>query len=363
MDFENLIKDSIKKFVAFEPIEKQDDESWVRLDTNENAYPPLTEIIEDLKITLTKNPNLNKYPDPLALEVRKAILNQLLGDKETLTDRNTIVIGNSTDEILDTIFKIFVDPGDEVIVFYPSYGMYKVLASLYGAMVKELKLNEDFSIPESAFNVQGKIMFINSPNDPNGKSVQTEIIEKLCNSFSGIVVVDETYADFSKITCLSLLRKIDNLIVCRSFSKAFSLAGLNLGYALSNAKIIKEMNQVKLPYNTNFLAQQAVLSCIKHRKKVFEQNQKIIDERNRVSEELKNYNGIKVMPSDANFIFIKFDDQSITLKFLWDLRELKIMVRHFSKPNLYNFLRMTISTEEENNKFLSAFHEIAKKYL
>ena len=363
MDFENLIKDSIKKFTPFEPVEKQDDEGWVRLDTNENAYPPLTEIIEDLKKSLTEFPNLNKHPDPLALEVRKAILNQLLRDKETLTDRNTVVIGNSTDEILDVIFKVFIDPGDEVILFYPSYGMYKVLANLYGGTVKELKLNEDFSIPESAFNVQGKIMFINSPNDPNGKSFQIEVIEKLCNSFPGIVVVDETYADFSETTCLSLLRKIDNLIVCRSFSKTFSLSGLSLAYALSNAKIIKEMNQVKLPYNTNSLAQQAALSCIKHRRKVFEQNQKIIDERDKLSEKLNSYNGIKVMPSDANFIFIKFDDQSITLKFLWDLRELKIMVRHFSKPNLYNFLRITISTEEENNKFLSAFQEIAKKYL
>ena len=363
MDFENLIRDSIKKYTPFEPVEKQDDKSWVRLDTNENCYPPLPEIIEDLKKTLTESPNLNKYPDPLALEVRKAILNQLLRDKETLTDRNTVAIGNSTDEILDIIFKILIDPGDEVIVFYPSYGMYKILSNLYGAIVKEFKLNEDFSIPESAFNVQGKIMFVNSPNDPNGKSFHTEVIEKLCNTFPGIVVVDETYADFSETTCLSLLRKIDNLIVCRSFSKTFSLAGLSLAYALSNAKIVKEMNQVKLPYNTNSLAQQAALSCIKYRKKVFEQNQKIIDERNRLSEKLNIYNGIKVMPSDANFIFIKFDDQSITLKFLWDLRELKIMVRHFSKPNLYNFLRITISTEEENNKFLSAFQEIAKKYL
>jgi len=363
MDFENLIRDSIKKFTAFEPIEKQDDESWLRFDTNENVYPPLTEIMNDLKKSLIEFPNLNKNPDPLALEVRKAILNQLLRDKETLTDRNTVVIGNSTDEILDIIFKVFIDPGNEVIVFYPTYGMYKVLANLYGAMVKEIKLNEDFSIPESAFNVQGKLMFINSPNDPNGKSFQTDVIERLCNSFSGIIIVDETYGDFSETTCLPLLRKVDNLIVCRSLSKTFSLAGLSLAYALANAKITKEMNRVKLPYNTSSLAQQAALSCIKHRRKVFEQNQKIINERIRLSEELNKYNGIKVMPSDANFVFIKFDDQSITLKFVWDLREMKIMVRHFSKPNLYNFLRVTISTEEENNKFLSAFHDIAKKYL
>lgn len=363
MDFENLFRDILKKYTAFETVEKQDDDSWVRLDTNENAFPLLKEIIDDLKKTLITSNHLNQHPDPLALEVRKAILNQLLRDKETLTDRNTIIIGNSIDELLDLIFKVFINPGDEVIVFYPSYGMYKVLASLYEAKVKEVKLNEDFSIPESVFNVQGKLLFINSPNDPNGKSFQTDLIQKICESFHGMVVVDETYADFTDITCLSLLRKVDNLIVCRSFSKTFSLAGLSIGYALSDSKVIKEMNRVKLPYNTNFLAQQAALSCIKHRKKVFEQNQKIINERNRLSDELNKYDGIEVMPSDANFIFIKFEDQSKTLKFYWDLRELKILVRHFSKPNLYNFLRVTISIKEDNDKFLSAFHEIAQKYL
>ena len=363
MDFENLIRDAVKKYTAYEPVEKHDDDGWVRLDTNENPYPILPDIIDDLKTSLIESPNLNKYPDPLALEVRKAILNQLLRDKDTLTDRNTVVIGNDTDELLDIIFKVFIDPGDEVVFFYPSYGMYKVLANLYDAKINEIKLNEDFSIPERAFNVQGKLLFINSPNDPNGSSYQSDLIKRLCISFPGIIVVDETYADFTDKTCLSLLREIDNLIVCRSFSKTFSLAGLSIGYALSNAKIIKEMSRVKLPYNTNSLAQETALSCIKHRKKVFDQNQKIINERNRLSEELNKYDGIEVMPSDANFIFIKFEDQSKTLKFYWDLRELKIMVRHFSKPNLYNYLRVTISIKEDNDKFLSAFHEIVKKYL
>jgi histidinol-phosphate aminotransferase len=138
---------------------------------------------------------------------------------------------------------------------------------------------------------------------------------------------------------------------------------LRIGYALADADIIREMNRVKLPFNTNQIAQIAAISCIKHMNKVYEQNKKIIAERKRLSENLNSYDGISVLPSDANFIFVKFDDKSKTLKFLWDLKDLKILVRHFSKPGLYNYIRITVGTEEENSKFLDAFASIAKKYL
>lgn len=363
MEIENLFRETLKKYAAYEPVEQINEEGWVILNTNENPYPPILDILKDIKIAIDDSQKLHKYPDPLALEVRKAILNQLLHDKNTLTNRNTVFIGNGTDEIFDTIFKVFIDPGDEIVIFYPTYGMYKVLANLYNAKIKEIKLTEEFSIPEEIFSVSGKIIFINSPNDPNGKSFDNEIIEKICSSFSGIVVVDEAYADFGEKSCLPLLKKVDNLIVCRSFSKGFSLASLRIGYALADARIIKEMNRVKLPFNTNYVAQIAALSCIKHRNKVYEQNKKILSERSRLTDELSRYSGISVLPSDANFIFIKFEDQSKTLKFLWDLKEIKILVKHFSKPNLYNYLRITISTRENNDKFLTAFQDIAKKYL
>jgi len=121
------------------------------------------------------------------------------------------------------------------------------------------------------------------------------------------------------------------------------------------------MNKVKLPYNTNYLAQIAAISCIKHKNKVFKQNQKIIEERRRLSKEFNKYEGISVLPSDANFIFIKFKDKSKTLKFFWDLKEMKILVRHFSKPGLYEYMRITIGTEEENNKLLKAFDDLYNK--
>jgi len=361
MELNKLIREHLRKYSAYETGEQPTEDNWVILNTNENPYPPIQDILVDIKNAV--NENVRLYPEPTSFELRKEILNVLLREKDTLTNRNSIFIGNGSDEILDIIFKVFINPGDEVVIFYPTYGLYKVLATLYDAKINEIQLNEDFSMPDTIYSAKGKLLFINSPNDPNGKSFGNATILKICGNFPGIVVVDEAYADFSTQTCLPLLKKAKNLTVCRSFSKSFSLASLRMGYALADAEIIKEMNRVKLPHNINYLGQIAALSCIKHHKKIFEQNKKILEERERLTKELDKFNGISVLPSDANFIFVKFDDKSKTLKFVWDLKELKILVRHFSKPGLYNYIRVTIGTEEDNNKFLQAFSTIANKYL
>jgi histidinol-phosphate aminotransferase len=363
MEIKELFRKNLKNYNAYEPIEQVEGEGWLKLHTNENAYPPLPKIIDDLKNAVDNKDLLRKYPDSLALELRKAILNQLLRDKDTLTNRNTVFIGNGSDDVLDVIFKVFLNPEEEVVVFYPTYGLYKVLSNLYNAKITEIKLNEDFSIPDAAFEQKGKLFFINSPNDPNGKSFNNNDILKICNSFPGIVVVDEAYADFSEYTSLPLLKTTKNLIVIRSFSKTFSLASLRIGYALADSDIIKEMNKVKLPYTSNYLAQIAAISCITHRREIYEQNKQILEERKRLTDVLNNYDGINVEHSDANFIFVRFDDKSTTLKFIWDLKDLKILVRHFSRPGLYNYIRITIGTKEENEKFLQTFKEVAKKYL
>ncbi|MFX0002226.1 MAG: histidinol-phosphate transaminase [Candidatus Hodarchaeota archaeon] len=361
MELNKLLRENLKRYSAYETVEQPVGDGWVKLHTNENPFPPIPEVINDLKEAI--NQKLRQYPDPTSFELRKEILNVLLREKDTLTNRNSIFIGNGSDEILDVIFKVFIDPGDEIVVFYPTYGLYKVLGTLYNAKINEIQLNKDFSIPDNAFSAKGKLLFINSPNDPNGKSIGNATILKLCGTFPGVVVVDEAYADFSSQTCLALLKKAQNLIVSRSFSIGFSLASLRMGYALADAEIIKEMNRVKVPFNTNYLGYIAALSSIKHNKKIYQHNEKILEERKRITEELNKYDGINVLPSDANFIFVKFEDKSKTLNFVWDLKELKILVRHFSKPGLYNYIRVTIGTEQDNNKFLNAFRTIANKYL
>ena len=361
MELNELLRENLRKFSAYEPGEQPTEDGWLKLNTNENPFPPIPEILKDIKDAI--NEKLRLYPDPTSFKLRKEILNVLLRDKDTLTNRNSIFIGNGSDEIFDVLFKMFIDPGDEIVIFYPSYGLYKVLGSLYNAKITEIQLNDDFSIPDIAFNAKGKLMFVNSPNNPNGKSIDNETILKLCESFPGVVIVDEAYADFSNQTSLPLLKKLKNLIVNRSFSKSFSIASLRMGFALADPEIIKEMNRVKLPYNINYLGQIAAISCIKHSNKIFERNKKIVEERERLTEELNKFKGISVLPSDSNFIFVKFEDKSKTLQFVWDLKEMKILVRHFSKPGLYNYIRVTIGMKGDNNKFIEAFKKIADKYL
>jgi len=360
-DVNELIRENLKKCAPYEPGEQPTEEGWTKLNTNENPVPPIPEIMEDMKNAI--NDKIRKYPNPSAFELRKMIVSVLLRDEDTLTNRNSIFIGNGSDDVLDVLFKTFIDPGDEIVVFYPSYGMYKVLGEQYNAKITELKLNDDFSLPELAYSAKGKLMFINSPNNPTGKSFGNASILKVCSSFPGIVMVDEAYADFATISSLSLLKKVKNLIVMRSFSKSFSLASLRLGYALADSSIIKEMNKVKLPYNVNYIAQVAAVSCIKHLRKIVELNKKIIEERQRITTEIDKIDGVNVLPSDANFIFIKFNDKSKALQFFWDLKEVKILVRHFNKQGLYEYLRVSIGSVEENNKFLFAFKSIAEKYL
>ncbi|MFX1575064.1 MAG: aminotransferase class I/II-fold pyridoxal phosphate-dependent enzyme, partial [Promethearchaeota archaeon] len=160
MDLNALLRENLKKFTPYESGEQPSEKGWIKLNTNENPYPPIPEILEDIKGAI--DDKLRLYPDPTAFELRKEILNVLLRDKETLTNRNSIFIGNGSDEILDVIFKVFIDPNDEIIIFYPSYGLYKVLGTLYNAKIKEIPLNEDFSIPDSTYTAKGKLMFINS---------------------------------------------------------------------------------------------------------------------------------------------------------------------------------------------------------
>ncbi|MHA1732873.1 MAG: aminotransferase class I/II-fold pyridoxal phosphate-dependent enzyme, partial [Promethearchaeota archaeon] len=148
-----------------------------------------------------------------------------------------------------------------------------------------------------------------------------------------------------------------------TFSKSFSMAGIRVGFAVADPDVVKELNRVKLPFNVPYLSQVAAIAAIKHRRKQAELNQKVVDERTRLSGELQMFNGVTVLPSDANFILVRFPDQAISMKFFWELKKKKILVRQFTKRGLYEYLRVTIGTIEQNDKFLEAFREIADEYL
>ncbi len=360
MDINQLIRSHLRKFDEYIPGEQPSEGGWIKLNANENPYPPIDEILEDIKKSIDERVRL--YPDPLAKKLKYKIINQLLKKNDPPSTIESYFIGNGTDEVLEVIFKVFIDVGDEVVFFDPSYGMYETLTDLFGANSIEIKLNSDFSLPESILDIKGKLLFICSPNNPTGNSFENSAILKICKAFSGIVVVDETYCDFTDKTTIPLLKKVENLIITRTFSKSFSLASLRVGYAISNPLIIQKMNQVKLPYNVNYLSQVAAISCIENMSKVFERNKKIIAERKRLSDIIDKYDDINVLPSDANFILVKFKDKSKAIKLFEEMKKSKILIRYFNKSSLNKYVRISIGTEDQNNILLEAIDKIVNNF-
>ncbi|MHA1681291.1 MAG: histidinol-phosphate transaminase [Promethearchaeota archaeon] len=333
---------------------------WLKLNTNENPYEPPKSVIDDLKKGLE---NLRKYPDMDTKELKKQLTFNVRVDDKSALKMDNIVAGCGSDELLDIVFKTFVDPGDRVVYFDPSYGMYKVLTQMFRGTPVEIQLNEDFSIPiEKATSTPGKLFIICSPNNPTGLRVPNDSIAKICENFEGIVLVDEAYVDFANDSAISLLPRYNNLIIMRTFSKSFSLAALRIGYVISLERdVILALRKIRAPYSVNLAAQIAALSSLKHQDEVDETVKKIKEERQRVTEKIQEIEHLTVTPSESNFILVNIkagDDekknQKITQKLFWELKKKKILVRWYMTKRLYTYLRVTIGTPEQNDMFIEA---------
>lgn len=349
------------KFRGYVPGE-QPTGDWLKLNTNENPYEPPAAVIEDLKAGLV---DLRKYPDIDAVEVKKQLTFVVRPDKGVSLKMDNIVVGSGEDEILDLIFKTFVDKGDRVVFFNPSYGMYKVLCDIHEAVPVEIPLNDDFTIPASkATATPGKLLLVCSPNNPDGARVPNDLIDAMCQAFQGIVVVDEAYIAFADDTCLSLLQKHPNLIIIRTFSKAYSLAALRVGYLLSmNRDVILAIRKVKQPYNVNLAAQVAALSALKHQAEVDEIVAKVKAERVRMSSLLAEIPHVKVYPSEANYVLLKIEtgdpsrDMKVNQKVFWELKKRQVLVRTYPQKGLYEFQRVTVGKPADTDRFIAAFKE------
>lgn len=304
----------------------------VWLDANENPY----------------DTEWNRYPDPhqRALKARISEIKGLPVDQ--------IFIGNGSDEAIDLAYRIFCTPGkDNAVVMAPSYGMYSVAADTNDVEVREVLLNPDFSLPVdrmlAAADERTKLMIICSPNNPTGNAFPLSEIERLLDSFDGIVVVDEAYIDFSdKGSVLSVLAKHPNAIVLQTLSKAWGMAALRVGLAFASAEIMALYAKVKYPYNISKINQVIALGSLAS---VDEQVAEIKAERERLAKALKKSpNVIEVYPSDANFLLIKVDDANAWYD---RLMAAGIIVRNRTKmPLCDGCLRITIGTPEENDKVI-----------
>ena len=309
----------------------------VFLDANENPYTSVA----------------NRYPDPLQRQLKR-VLAKVKGIRD-----DQILLGNGSDEVLDLIFRTFCEPSqDEVILLPPTYGMYAVLAQLNKVKAVLVPLNEEFELDLEAImskvNESSKVIFVCSPNNPSGNAIPMPQIQRLLDQFSGLVVVDEAYIDFSsKGSALSLFKEYPRLMICQTFSKAYGLAGIRLGIGMANPVIIEYFNKIKPPYNINTLTQKMALAALNDSSNVQSQVKTLISERQQMKKRLLSFDFVKyIYPSDANFLLIEVDDAS--LRYDQFLTQGIVVRNRSSLLGCYNTLRITVGTPEENIKFINA---------
>ncbi len=296
---------------------------------------------------------MNRYPDPSQTAVKKRI-EELKG-----IPTNNIFLGNGSDEAIDLLIRIFCEPReDHIITLPPTYGMYQVSADICGVEVKKINLTSDFQPDVSAIlaaaNIHSKILFICSPNNPTGNSIDREIVEKLIQEFSGIVVIDEAYIDFAAgESATSFIGQYPNVVILQTFSKAWGMAGIRLGMAFASEEIISLFNKVKPPYNINVLTQEKALEGMAADEEVYEKVNTILAERTKLEALLPNFSFVqKVYPSDANFLLVKVDHPNKLYK---HLVAKGIVIRNRSTVILCDgCLRFTIGQPKENNSLLEA---------
>jgi len=281
--------------------------------------------------------------------------------KYTTWYKEGILIGNGSDEILQILTLATIERGNKVVMPAPTYGIYKLLSSSLGAQVLEVPLNADytFKVDRLLATVQREtpqMVFICSPNNPTGCVIHKDELRLLLSSTKALIVVDEAYYEFSGSTCLPLLEKYDNLLILRTFSKAFSLAGLRVGYLLAHPDLVKEIAKVKMPYNLNFFSIAAATLVLQHRELLQQRVEYIRQQRDRVFRQMQKIPGVKPYPSEANFILFELD-KDVKLVFQSLLKE-GILIRDVSHyPMLSKALRVSIGLEEENTRFLECLRK------
>lgn len=339
-----LITSSVHKLEAYTPGEQPKSKHVIKLNTNENPYPPSPKCR-----TVLKNfdiDQLRRYPDPVFMALREEIA------KLNSTSTDNVFVGNGSDEILTVAAKSFVENSESIGSLDPSYSLYKTLAA-----IRDVKwLGFDPRKDKTPKNVS--LYLWTNPNAPTGEFAKIKDIAAFAKSFPGVVIVDEAYADFARENAmrLSTSKTNKNIIVMRTFSKSYSLAGLRVGYCVGPKKLIGAMYKVKDSYNVDALAQSLALAAIKDQAWMKKNAAKVIKTRERLTTELIKL-GWDVIPSESNFVFAKPAHKKAAVLFE-DLKGRHIYVRYFTGPKTADRLRVTIGTDTEINELLKAIHEL-----
>jgi len=322
----------------------------IKLNTNENPYRPSPLVVQALK-SLDED-SLRRYPDPNSCALREKIA-ELHG-----CEPERVFVGNGSDEILALCTRSFVENNGSIGYFNPSYSLYPVLADIRGVEKKPVELSAEFgwNMPEDH---TCSLFFLANPNAPTGIRFDPGIVRGFCQSARGVVVIDEAYVDFAEADCMDIALAEENVLVSRSLSKSFSLAGLRLGYAVGAVSLIEALFKTKDSYNVNVLSQQVALAAMTDIETMRENAGKIRSTRARLASELGDL-GWDVGSSEANFLWVR-PPKGNAAEIFGALRARNITVRHFAGERTGEYLRISIGTDEDINALTGAVREIMKE--
>ena len=325
-------------------------QKYLKLNSNENPYPPSPRVKEVLQ--RLNYDELRIYPDPVSLELREK-LGKLHG-----FPASQIICGNGSDDILNIVIRTFASPGDAIGFYEPTFPLYKVLGVIQGGRNIAIPLAEPYDSPPAP-PAEVKVFFLANPNSPVGFTYPLSLVRSLAREIKGILVVDEAYVEFAAENALGLVREFENVVIVRTVSKSYSLAGARLGYAIGREDFIQEMFKVKDPFNVTRLTQAVVSAALDGQEYFWKNISKVVEVREWFSKEARAL-GYRIIPSQGNFVFPQPPQKGRGVKFYQALFDRRVLTRHYDEEGLRDGVRMTIGTREDMEMALQAMKDILK---
>ncbi len=343
--------DTVRRLDPYTPGEQPQDQQYIKLNTNENPYPPspaVARVIKHYDIDF-----LRRYPDPESIDLRR-----LLASRHDLSV-DQVFIGNGSDEVLAHAFQAFFKQATPLLFPDISYSFYPVYCALYDIAFEKIELDDDLNINTRDYDRTNGGIILPNPNAPTGIALPLTAIREIIEKTQAVVIIDEAYVDFGTDSAHSLVDEYDNLLVVQTFSKSRSLAGIRLGYALGHAGLIEALNRVKNSFNSypiGQLASAVAIASIEDQGYFEKCNRQIIENRERLCSKL-SLSGFRVYPSKSNFVFV--EHEKIAAADLYHaLKKNGILVRHFNSPRIENCLRISVGTEQECQTLVQALGSI-----
>lgn len=341
-------RENIEKAKGYEPGFQPKQTDVLKLNTNENPYPPAPAVMKVLaEIDAEK---LRRYPDPVGDQFRQAA-----AEVNGLSPDN-ILCCNGGDELLTMAFRAFCDENRPAAYPVPTYSLYPVLANIQNCKAIEVPFDAEFNLPPKLAATGAALTIVCNPNAPSGTFIDVGELASFADELEGILLIDEAYVDFADNNCLNLVKDFDNVIILRSMSKGYSLAGLRFGYAIASPDLIAGLLKLKDSYNVNALAIALAAEAIKDQKYFSENVEKVKRDRDILTEQLRALN-FKVAKSSANFVLAESKNRRAKDIYENLLRQ-NIYIRYFDLPSLNNKLRITVGTSEQNDKLVLTLKEI-----